>query len=58
MKIPAFIENWKTSILGFAAIVAVVAKWVQAGQVDFNDFNSLVAILTGAGLIVAKDAGK
>jgi len=58
MPIPAFIENWKTSILGVAAIVSVIAKWVQAGQVDFSDFNSLAAIIAGMGLIVAKDGNK
>jgi hypothetical protein len=58
MPIPSFILNWKTSILGVAAIVAVVAKWVQAGQIDFSDFNSIVGILAGAGLIAAKDASK
>jgi len=58
MPIPAFIENWKTSILGVAAIIAVIAKWVQAGQVDFSDFNSLAGIIAGMGLIVAKDGNK
>jgi len=58
MPIPPFILNWKTSILGVAAIVAVIAKWVQAGQVDFSDVNSIVGVLAGMGLIVAKDANK
>ena len=47
MPIPPFIENWKTSILGLAAIVAVIAKWVQAGQVDFSDINNLIGIIAG-----------
>ena len=58
MPIPSFIENWKTSILGLAAIVSVIAKWVQAGQVDFSDLNSLIGIIAGMGLIAAKDGSK
>mgnify|MGYP003337139405 CR=1 FL=1 len=58
MPIPPFILNWKTSILGVAAIVAVVAKWIQAGQIDFGDVNGLATIIAGMGLIAAKDANK
>jgi hypothetical protein len=55
MLIPAFIENWKTTIVGVATVAGVVAKWVQAGQVDFND---IPVILAGFGLVAAKDANK
>ena len=43
----------KTTFLGVAAIVAVVAKWVQAGIIDFNDIPVILAGLTG---VAAKDA--
>ena len=52
MPIPAFILSWKTSILGVSSIVAIIAKWIQAGAVDFND---LPAIIAGFGLLAAKD---
>ena len=52
MPIPAFILSWKTTILGVTSIIAVLAKWVQAGAVDFND---IPAIMAGVGLIAAKD---
>ena len=52
MPIPAFILSWKTSILGVSSIVAILAKWIQAGVVDFNDIPALIA---GFGLLAAKD---
>ena len=52
MPIPAFILSWKTTILGVTSIIAVLAKWVQAGAVDFND---IPAIMAGVGLVAAKD---
>lgn len=55
MPIPAFILNWKTSILGVAGVIAIIAKWVQNGQVDFTD---IPTILAGIGLVAAKDASK
>jgi hypothetical protein len=48
------LRSWKTTFLGFASIVAIVAKWVQAGAVDYND---MPAVIAGIGLILAKDAG-
>lgn len=50
------LRNPKTTFLGFAAIVSVLAKWVQAGHVDFSDFQSLWDIAVGLGLVMAKDA--
>lgn len=52
MPIPAFILSWKTTILGVTSVIAVIAKWVQAGSVDFND---IPAIIAGVGLVAAKD---
>ena len=51
MPIPAFILSWKTTILGVSSIVAIIAKWIQAGAVDFND---IPAIMAGVGLIDRK----
>jgi hypothetical protein len=47
------IASPKTTFLGVAGIIGVVAKWVQAGAVDFNDFPAIVALLSS---IFAKDA--
>lgn len=47
-----FITSWKTTFLGIAGIVAVLAKWVKAGSVDFNDIPTIMA---SAGLVYAKD---
>ena len=33
--------SWKTTFLGIAGIVAIVAKWVKAGSIDFNDIPSI-----------------
>lgn len=46
----------KTTFLGFASIVAVVAKWVQSGHIDLTDLQSIVGIVSGLGLMSAKDA--
>lgn len=47
-----YLVSWKTTFLGIAGIVAIVAKWVKAGSVDFNDIPSIMA---SAGLVYAKD---
>lgn len=48
----------KTTFLGLAAVIAVIAKWVQHGF-DANDlpafYNDIVQLLLGLGLIQAKD---
>jgi hypothetical protein len=48
--------SWKTTFLGLAGIVAIIAKWVKAGNVDFTDFNTIWALMMSLGLVVAKDA--
>lgn len=45
--------SWKTTILGLAAVMGVLAKWASAGHVDFNDVPALMAGLAG---MAAKDA--
>jgi hypothetical protein len=45
--------SWKTTILGLAAVMSVLAKWASAGAVDFNDIPVLLAGLSG---MAAKDA--
>jgi hypothetical protein len=49
-------KNWKTTVLGIAAIVAVASKVITSGQFDFN--NDVPAILAGIGLLHASDAQK
>jgi hypothetical protein len=48
-----FLASWKTTFLGVAGVIAVVAKWVQVGHIDWNDMPTIMASL---GVIVAKDA--
>lgn len=48
--------NWKTTAAGLSTILAVVAKVISTGQVDWQVDGP--AIITAIGLIVAKDAGK
>lgn len=50
------LRNPKTTFLGFAGLIAIGSKWVQAGSIDFNDLNTIWMILMSMGLIVAKDA--
>lgn len=45
--------SWRTTFLGFAGVVAILAKWVQSGVIDASD---LPAIMASLGLIAAKDA--
>lgn len=45
--------SWKTTILGVAAVMSVLAKWASAGHVDFNDVPALLAGFAG---MAAKDA--
>lgn len=47
-------KNWKTSLAGVSSILAIVAKIVSTGQVDWQIDGP--ALLTAIGLLVAKDA--
>jgi hypothetical protein len=47
-------KNWKTSLAGVSTILAIVAKVIASGQVDWQTDGP--AILTAIGLLVAKDA--
>lgn len=47
-------KNWKTSLAGVSTILAIVAKVVATGQVDWQTDGP--ALLTAIGLLVAKDA--
>lgn len=49
----SYLASWKTTFLGIAGIVAVIAKWVKAGSVDFNDIPTVMAL---AGSVYAKDS--
>lgn len=50
------LANWRTTFLGIAGIIAIIAKWVQSGSVDMNDAGTIWMLLTSMGLIAAKDA--
>ena len=47
-------KNWKTTLSGAAAILAVVAKIISTGHIDWQTDGP--AIVAGIGLIAAKDA--
>lgn len=47
-------KNWKTTLAGVAAVLAVVSKVISTGTVDWQVDGP--AILAGIGLILAKDA--
>jgi hypothetical protein len=47
-------KNWKTTLSGVAAILAVVSKIIATGQIDWQTDGP--AVLAGIGLITAKDA--
>jgi hypothetical protein len=46
------LASWKTTFLGISGIIAVLAKWTQAGAVDWNDMPTIMASI---GVILAKD---
>lgn len=48
--------SWRTTFLGVAGIIAIVAKWVKEGSVNMDDFNVIWMLITSMGLIAAKDA--
>lgn len=48
--------NWKTTLAGVSTILAIVAKVVSTGHVDWQIDGP--AIITAIGLIVAKDSEK
>lgn len=48
-------KNWKTTLSGVAAILAVIGKIVSTGHIDWQTDGP--AIVAGIGLIAAKDAG-
>lgn len=49
-------KNWKTTLSGVAAILAVVAKVITTGHLDWQTDGP--AVVAGIGLIAAKDAGQ
>lgn len=48
------LKNWKTTLSGAAAILAVIAKVAATGSIDWTTDGP--AVLAGLGLIFAKDA--
>lgn len=52
---PAFLSNWKTSLLGVGLLIVAIAHTVQSGTFDVAGFT---AVLTALGLGAAGDAGK
>lgn len=48
------LTNWKTTISGALALVAVGLYW--ANKIDSTQFASGIGLLTSAGLILSQDA--
>lgn len=46
-------KNWKTTLAGISAILAVVVKVINSGALDWQTDGP--AILVGIGLLTAKD---
>lgn len=46
-------RNWKTTIAGAAALLAVISKAITAGHLDFATDGP--AIMAAIGLLMAKD---
>jgi hypothetical protein len=49
-------KNWKTTVMGIAALMAVASKIITTKEFDFN--TDMPAILAGWGLLHASDAQK
>ena len=47
------IVSWRTTFLGIAGVIAILAKWVESGVIDWSD---MPAIMASRGLVAAKDA--
>ena len=45
--------SWRTTFLGIAGVIAILAKWIESGVIDWSD---MPAIMASLGLVVAKDA--
>ena len=45
--------SWRTTFLGIAGVVAILAKWIESGVIDWSD---MPAIMASLGLVAAKDA--
>lgn len=48
-----YLANWKTTLAGLAALLAIASKIATVGHVDFA--NDVPAAAAAVGLILAKD---
>ncbi len=52
----SLLKNWKTSVIGIVAIAsAIISTWLPQYA---DELNKVIGILTGLGLLAAKDANK
>lgn len=56
MKLETIIKNWKTTLIGLVAIAGVITQTWLPQYAD--ELTKIVTILTGIGLIAAKDGNK
>ena len=47
------VVSWRTTFLGVAGVIAILAKWIESGVIDWSD---MPAIMASLGLVAAKDA--
>lgn len=52
----SLLKNWKTSVIGIVAVAsAIISTWLPQYA---DELNKVIGILTGLGLLAAKDANK
>lgn len=52
----SLLKNWKTSVIGIVAIAsAIISTWLPQYA---DELNKVIGILTGLGLLAAKDSNK
>jgi hypothetical protein len=52
----SLLKNWKTSVIGIVAIAsAIITTWLPEYA---DELNKAIGILTGLGLLAAKDGNK
>ena len=52
----SLLKNWKTSVIGIVAVAsAIISTWLPQYA---DELNKVIGILTGLGLLAAKDSNK
>jgi hypothetical protein len=51
----SFLASWKTNIIGFLILCALVGHWWQTKSIRLDDLHSVLALLVSIGFFTAKD---